>query len=663
MYDCPNCGGNLRFDISLQKLHCDYCGTDLDPYSYEKKKDAVESQVFETTVYTCPQCGGEIMTTNVSATGFCTYCGASTILDSRIRNEKRPARIIPFQKTKEDCKKSFAAMMRRSLYAPKELKSPEYLENFRGIYIPYWMYDFKINQIKGMRGSTSARHGDYIVTKHYSLNCDMDTSYNGVSFDASSSLDDSLSESIAPFDANGAKDFTPSFLCGFYADTADVPANTYKGDALSLIAEDVVDRAKSQIFPGRGAVTPADPERVLRYSSSKPACAMFPVWFLTYRHKDRVAYAVMNGQTGKISSDLPIVEGKYLAGSLIFAVPLFFLFNAVLTVTAPTALLLTMIPAAAAGFAFLSEIRAQIALEAHEGDKGYQTVVRIAPEASVQEAAQVTVQETGQETDQDSVFKTAQEATQESVQDSVQKAAQETTLESVQDSAQDMAQESVQDSAQETTQESVLDSVQKTAQESAQDTAQETIQEAGPEDKTTKNSVKNPENDSENNPAGKSTKKTTKSSAKGSVKKNVKKEKKKKGGKSSLTFAILAICYFSYFIFGSIDSFTDVVRLALTIVPVLLGIWLTIQSIQLHREHGAAKAGVFPGIGGAILALAVVELVTIFHPVSDLYYYGAGIASILLTGFTLIAVVRRYNLMATRPLPSFFDRKGGDVRG
>ena len=659
MYDCPNCGGNLRFDISLQKLHCDYCGTDLDPYSYEKKKDAVESQVFETTVYTCPQCGGEIMTTNVSATGFCTYCGASTILDSRIRNEKRPARIIPFQKTKEDCKKSFAAMMRRSLYAPKELKSPEYLENFRGIYIPYWMYDFKINQIKGMRGSTSARHGDYIVTKHYSLNCDMDTSYNGVSFDASSSLDDSLSESIAPFDANGAKDFTPSFLCGFYADTADVPANTYKGDALSLIAEDVVDRAKSQIFPGRGAVTPADPERVLRYSSSKPACAMFPVWFLTYRHKDRVAYAVMNGQTGKISSDLPIVEGKYLAGSLIFAVPLFFLFNAVLTVTAPTALLLTMIPAAAAGFAFLSEIRAQIALEAHEGDKGYQTVVRIAPEASVQETAQVTVQETGQETDQDSVFKTAQEATQEPVQDSVQETARETTQESVQDS--------VQETAQETTQESVLDSVFKTAQDTAQDTAQETIQEAGPEDKTTKNSaknsVKNPENDSENNPAGKSTKKTTKSSAKGSVKKNVKKEKKKKGGKSSLTFAILAICYFSYFIFGSIDSFTDVVRLALTIVPVLLGIWLTIQSIQLHREHGAAKAGVFPGIGGAILALAVVELVTIFHPVSDLYYYGAGIASILLTGFTLIAVVRRYNLMATRPLPSFFDRKGGDVRG
>ena len=306
----------------------------------------------------------------------------------------------------------------------------------------------------------------------------------------------------------------------------------------------------------------------------------------------------MNGQTGKISSDLPIVEGKYLAGSLIFAVPLFFLFNAVLTVTAPTALLLTMIPAAAAGFAFLSEIRAQIATEAHEGDKGYQTVVRIAPGASVQETAQGTVQETVQET------------------------ARETA--------------------------------QGTVQETVEESAQRTVQETAPEDRAEKESEKE------------STKKTADKSAKSSLRKSTKKsekKKKKKGGKSSLTFAILVICYFSYFIFGSIDSITDIVRIVLTIVPVLLGIWLAVQGIQLHREHGAAKAGVFPGIGGAILALAVIELVTIFHPVSDLYYYGAGIASILCTGFTLIAVVRRYNLMATRPLPSFFDRKGGDVRG
>jgi len=42
MYECPNCGGNLRFDIPTQSLFCDYCHTQLNPYSYQKDHDAAE---------------------------------------------------------------------------------------------------------------------------------------------------------------------------------------------------------------------------------------------------------------------------------------------------------------------------------------------------------------------------------------------------------------------------------------------------------------------------------------------------------------------------------------------------------------------------------------------------------------------------------------------
>ena len=115
MYNCPNCSGNLSFDIASQKLMCDYCKTQLDPYEYEKTQDAEENDVFGVQVFTCPQCGGEIMTTNVTAAGFCTYCGASTILDSRMKQEKRPAHIIPFSRTKEDCQKAYASHVKRAL--------------------------------------------------------------------------------------------------------------------------------------------------------------------------------------------------------------------------------------------------------------------------------------------------------------------------------------------------------------------------------------------------------------------------------------------------------------------------------------------------------------------------------------------------------------------
>ena len=100
MYECPSCGGGLRFDPAGQDLVCDYCQTRLDPYQYEKDHDAdISEDAYGVQIFTCPQCGGEIMTTNISVTGFCSYCGASTVLDSRMASEKRPAWIIPFKKT------------------------------------------------------------------------------------------------------------------------------------------------------------------------------------------------------------------------------------------------------------------------------------------------------------------------------------------------------------------------------------------------------------------------------------------------------------------------------------------------------------------------------------------------------------------------------------
>ena len=102
MFECPNCGGNLRFDIPSQQLACDFCHTFHDPYAVTKDHDAVEQDMYDVTVFTCPQCGGELMSTENSAAEFCTFCGASTILSGRISKEKRPNYIIPFKKTKDD---------------------------------------------------------------------------------------------------------------------------------------------------------------------------------------------------------------------------------------------------------------------------------------------------------------------------------------------------------------------------------------------------------------------------------------------------------------------------------------------------------------------------------------------------------------------------------
>ena len=76
------------------------------------------------------------MSTDTSVAEFCSFCGASTILQSRVSRQLRPAHIIPFRQTKDACKKAFIARMKRSPFTPDELKDEKHIDSFRGIYMP-----------------------------------------------------------------------------------------------------------------------------------------------------------------------------------------------------------------------------------------------------------------------------------------------------------------------------------------------------------------------------------------------------------------------------------------------------------------------------------------------------------------------------------------------
>lgn len=373
MYQCPNCGGNLKFDIPSQQLSCEFCHTGIDPYRFHKQKDAEENTYYEATIFTCPQCGGELLSADTDATAFCSFCGASTILDSRISMERRPGYIIPFTKTKEDCKRAYSAMMKRAVFAPKELKDEKFIDSFRGIYMPYWCYHISQKNSLSLAGHTENRRGDYIVKDHYTLRGELEASYKGLSYDASSSFDDSISEKIAPYDVKGMKPFTPSFLCGFYADIADVDKTVYQPEAEAAASLASIDRICStpefrSYHPDRSQLSPAS----LGTRCEAVDGAMFPVWFLSYRSKDRVAYATVNGQTGKVIADIPVDPKKYVIGSLLLALPIFLLLNLFLILTPGKLLIASAILALISTVIYGTEF-AQIARkESGLDDKGQQ---------------------------------------------------------------------------------------------------------------------------------------------------------------------------------------------------------------------------------------------------------------------------------------------------
>ena len=342
MYECPNCGGNLRYDIPSKMMACASCDSKFDPYEVSERNGAQETEdEYEVTVFKCPQCGGEIYSTDNTAAGFCTFCGSAAILESRLRKEHRPKYIIPFRQTKEQCKKSYMKLMGKAVFAPKELKSEKHINEFRGIYMPYWIYN--VHEGGGdirLTGTTEKRRGDYIIKSHYNLNLDLDADYQGIAYDASSSFSDTISENLAPFDTKNMKKFTPAFLSGFYADSADIDTSLYVDDAEQFALDKTQDFISS--YPNLRKYDIVETGKTLQWKLNSTVGdaegAMFPVWFMAYKNKDRVTYATVNGQTGKVVADLPVDVPKYLGASVVLTIPLFFLLNAFLTLIPSTLL-------------------------------------------------------------------------------------------------------------------------------------------------------------------------------------------------------------------------------------------------------------------------------------------------------------------------------------
>lgn len=374
MYECPNCGSNLKFDVATQQMLCSYCNTTVDPYSIQNNQDAEDNREYDVTIFTCSQCGAELLSEDTTAATFCSFCGSTAILNSRVGKGRRPVHIIPFSKTKEDCKASYARMMRHAVFAPKELKDPEYIEKFRGIYMPYWVYSFEKKEKITFHGSQSRQKGDYLVTKHFDIVSEVDASYEGISYDAAASFSDDLSGAIAPYDINAGKPFTPSFLSGFYADTGDVDSSIYKNDACELVTEDGYDRLTKDSICSRYHVKNQNNAPFLK-NALRPKCtaaesAMFPVWFLSYRKGDHVAYAVVNGQTGKAAADLPVDRKKYVIGSLILAIPLFIVLNLRFTIKPGAALVLSALLAFVCALVSASQMSRIKEKETMVNDKG-----------------------------------------------------------------------------------------------------------------------------------------------------------------------------------------------------------------------------------------------------------------------------------------------------
>ncbi|MGI6071545.1 MAG: hypothetical protein ACOX75_00825 [Lachnospiraceae bacterium] len=325
--ECPSCGGKMAFNVPAQALKCGHCDREIQIHEYGLSNEAeVNKDTYTVTVYTCPNCGAELSAPDDQTVAYCSYCGSESVLTMKQEETIRPTRIIPFMISKEEAVKTYEGALNSFLYVPKELKEGKHLDSFRGIYIPYLSYEVDIPdnafRLKGTRDYTS---GKWDYHEEYEVDAEIGGTVKGISFDASSAFDDSIAREIAPFNLTEEKIFKEAYLAGFYSDKLTTPPETY-GDTVEEMAIDTVYNGIGKRAGGVEVIAPkeySERKTQTRVDGYRHRVDLFPVWFLTWKNKGRVAYSVMNGQTGKLSMDVPVDKKAFFKVSGIATVVLF----------------------------------------------------------------------------------------------------------------------------------------------------------------------------------------------------------------------------------------------------------------------------------------------------------------------------------------------------
>ena len=339
MIKCPHCGGELDFDIKDQVVKCPYCESEFNPKeeigkvksASERKATEYDTGVTKGKCYTCSQCGAQLVTFDDTAVTFCSYCDSQALIASEMEI-LNPKVIIPFKKTKEQAIDMYLKKLKSSLFAPSDFKNDIILKKFRGIFMPYEIYDIESHDQFVCDGERySHRSGDYVIYDKFIISGKVDAKYDGISFDVSSGYSDDVSQAI-PFDIKEGEDFNHNYLIGNYADTSDIDSNIYDDNAKGIANNDLENTIRRN--PKLFAYTITNVKTNMNITEKKKG--FFPVYFASFKNKkgDRIHYAIINGQNGKSAVDIPVDYKKYLFGSILLAIPIFFILQSIATITA-----------------------------------------------------------------------------------------------------------------------------------------------------------------------------------------------------------------------------------------------------------------------------------------------------------------------------------------
>ena len=330
-YKCPCCNGALEFSSATQKMKCPYCDNEFDVQTLremdeelkENNDDALEwesaaggqwqeGEAENLRSYICQSCGGQIVSDLTTMASSCPYCDSPIVMKGQVKGELKPDYIIPFKLDKEAAKAGLNRHLQGKKLLPKVFKSQNHINEVKGIYVPYWLFDadvqanftFKATKVR----TWSDNNYNYRETSYYYAYRKGTMGFDEIPVDGSTKMADDLMESLEPYDLSAAVDFQTAYMAGYLADKYDVSAEESVARANERVKVSTEETFRSTVT-GYNSVTKEAGNISLKNGKAK--YALYPVWLLNTTWQGKQYTFAMNGQTGKFVGDLPMDKAAY----------------------------------------------------------------------------------------------------------------------------------------------------------------------------------------------------------------------------------------------------------------------------------------------------------------------------------------------------------------
>ena len=166
----------------------------------------------------------------------------------------------------------------------------------------YW-YRTETYTERDSKGNTVTRTRQVRETEWWPLSGRHHRYHSGHLVSGSRGLQQVEADRLMPFQLPAMKRYLPHFIAGWLCEEYSIA----REDALAICQQEFFQREQSHV----AGFLPGDTHRDLhvqtQFSRVNSDLCLLPIYLLTYRYKDRTFRFLVNGQTGKVAGEKPVL--------------------------------------------------------------------------------------------------------------------------------------------------------------------------------------------------------------------------------------------------------------------------------------------------------------------------------------------------------------------